>query len=200
MSTSKPATRSSRRAEWRQRTDAEILTDSSFAARKSAEGLYVVGVLGFAGRWERSGLAPDALAAFIDEAREFLGRELLRAQQAHGDRLVVCTGATNTGVLQLTYELCSALGIRTMSVAPDRALNYELGPLDFVIPLGEYFGDESEAFVRLGDEFVLLGGGNQSHQEILAAHLAGKPVTIIQGFGGIADELSPADLSNARWV
>jgi hypothetical protein len=200
METGKGPRRPGGRAEWRERTDAEICTESQFADRKSAGRLHVVGVLGFAGRWERSGLRGEALAGFIAEARQALQAELLRCQAAHAERLVVSTGATNTGVLQLTYEVCSAFRIRTMSVAPDRALNYELGPLDYLIPLGNYFGDESDAFVRLCDEFVLLGGGKQSHREILAGHQAGKPVTVIQGFGGIADELGPADLPNARWV
>jgi hypothetical protein len=189
-----------RRQEWRLRTSAEVCSASAFAERKPASQWYILGVLGFAGRWERSGLTCDALERFSTDARQALQAELVRCHATHQERLIVCTGATNTGVLQLTYELCAALGFKTMSVAPDRALNYELGQLDYVIPLGEAFGDESEWFVHLSDEFVLLGGGKQSHREVLMAAAQGKPITVIQGLGGVADELTAADLPAARFV
>jgi hypothetical protein len=189
-----------RRSEWRERTAAEVCSPVAFADRKAAGGWHVAGVLGFAGRWERSGRTGDDLDRFIADARHALTAELVRCRDAHRDRLLVCTGATHTGVLQLTYEICTTLGCKTLSVAPDRALNYELGPLDFVIPLGEAFGDESEWFVHVCDEFILLGGGKQSHREILLAAAQGKAITVIQGLGGVADELTVADLPTARFV
>lgn len=189
-----------RRAEWRRRTNAEILNEKQFSALKERAQLYVVGVLGFAGRWERSGLEGEELACFVAEARGALQAELGRVLEQHRERLIVATGATNTGVLQLTYALCVALGIPTASAAPDRALSYELGPLRYVLPTGQEFGDESDRFVNICDEFILLGGGKQSHREVLAASAAEKPITVIQGFGGIADELTPAELPKARFV
>jgi hypothetical protein len=182
------------------RISAEICSAKAFAAQKADRGWHMLGVLGFAGRWERSGLTGEALAGYVTEARQALQGELVRCQEAHGGRLLVCTGATNTGVLQLAYELCAALGLETVSVAPDRALNYELGSLNYVIPMGESFGEESEWFVHLCDEFLLLGGGKQSQRELLMAGALGKPITIIQGFGGCADELTAVELPAARFI
>jgi hypothetical protein len=188
------------RAEWRKRTDARIVNERDFVALKTQQNLYLAGVLGFAGQWERSGLDAAELTQFVADARTALTEELQRVHGLHGERLVVSTGATNTGVLQLTYDICREKNFPTFSVAPDCALNYEVGPLDYVLPYGREFGDESDLFVQLCDEFILLGGGKQSHREILAAYRAAKPITIIQGFGGIADEFTVAELPAARFV
>lgn len=188
------------RAEWRKRTDARIVNERDFVALKTQQDLYVAGVLGFAGQWERSGLDATELTQFVDDARIALAEELQRVHELFGERLVVSTGATNTGVLQLTYDICCEKSIPTFSVAPDCALNYEVGSLDYVLPHGREFGDESDLFVQLCDEFILLGGGKQSHREILAAHRASKPITIIQGFGGVADEFTSEELPAARFV
>jgi hypothetical protein len=193
-------TQAVRRDEWSDRTSAEVLSEPRFRARKQEAGWHILGVMGYAGRWEKSGLHGDELAAFVSLAREALRAEIVRCRDAHPGRLLVCTGATNTGVLQLTYEVCVFLDIPTMSVAPDRALNYELGPLAYVIPHGQAFGDESDLFVGLSDELLLLGGGKQSHREVLAGHALHKPVTVIQGFGGTADALSAVELPGARFV
>jgi hypothetical protein len=189
-----------RRADWRHRTEAELHTETGFAQSKARHGWRVLGVMGFAGRWERSGLAGDDLAWFVAEARQALRRELLRARDAYPGRLHMATGGTNTGVLGLAYGLCAELAIPAVGITPDRALNYELGGMAHLIPVGEFFGDESEAFVRLCDEFILLGGGKQSLREALSASSIGKPVTVIQGFGGVADEVTPQVLPGARFV
>src|SRR5262245_29201054 len=190
----------SRRSEWRQRTGADVFTEATFAAKKARESLYVVGVMGFAGKWERSGFAEDDLLWFVEEARTALRGELLALARSHADRLVVATGGTNSGVLELTYSLCAELGITAMGITPDRALNYELGAMAYVLPVGRYFGDESDVFVRQCDAFLLLGGGKQSQKETLAAAALGKPIVVIQGFGGVADEFTPEQLPAARFV
>ncbi|HEU5098899.1 MAG TPA: hypothetical protein VFU22_07770, partial [Roseiflexaceae bacterium] len=121
-------------------------------------------------------------------------------QRRYGDRLVVASGATNEGVLRLAYEVCAFLSITAMGIAPDQALDFPLGQMQYVLPFGRAFGDESPVFVRTIDELLVLGGGPQSRREVFAAAEAGQPMTIIQGFGGIADQLSCADLPAARFV
>jgi hypothetical protein len=188
------------RAEWRKRTDARIVNERDFGALKTQQNLYVAGVLGFAGQWERSGLDTAELTQFIADAHIALTEELERVHVRYSERLIVATGATNTGVLQLTYTICREKNIPTFSVAPDCALNYEIGSLDYILPHGREFGNESDLFVQFCDEFILLGGGKQSHREIVAAHRAAKPITIIQGFGGVADEFTSEELPAARFV
>ena len=60
--------------------------------------------------------------------------------------------------------------------------------------IGEKFGDESEAFVSILDALWVIGGGQQSMNECKLASESNLPITIMQGIGGIADELNPANL------
>ena len=80
-----------------------------------------------------------------------------------------------------------------MGITSNRALAYDVGAMNFVVPVGARFGDESEAFVGLCDEFLVLGGGDQSLREAEAALEQGKPVCVVGGFGGAADELAARD-------
>ncbi|MEL6181111.1 MAG: hypothetical protein AAFS10_19300, partial [Myxococcota bacterium] len=41
---------------WSEKTDAQLLTEKAFIARKHHEGWQVLGEMGFAGSWKRSGL------------------------------------------------------------------------------------------------------------------------------------------------
>jgi hypothetical protein len=188
------------RAKWRMHTDASLLTEKRFAYLKYRAGLHVVGVVGFARPWTQMGLQGAALAQTIAEARAMICRELADRQRRYGARLVVASGATNQGVLRLAYEVCAFLNITAMGIAPRQALDFPLGKMDYVLPFGRDFGDESDVFVRTIDELIVLGGGAQSQREVFAAATANRPMTIIQGFGGIADQLTPAAIPHARFV
>lgn len=175
---------------WRAKTAAALHSPASFAAYKQAQGFALLGVMGYAGSWRRTGKTGEALAAHVGAARAALKSELLAARERHGLELVMASGATNNGVLAQAYDLCAELGILAMGITSNRALAYEVGAMNFVVPVGSRFGDESEAFVELCDEFLVLGGGDQSRREAEAALERGKPVRVIVGFGGAADELA----------
>ena len=179
---------------------ATVLTARGFQDWRAQGGWFVLGVMGFAGAWHRSGLSGPALEAYIADMRRAIGAELDRLQALHGARLAVASGATNLGVLQVTYALCAARGICAVGIAPSAVLRYTLAPLQVVVPVGRRFGDESEVFVQGCDAFLLVGGGAQSDREARMAHLRERPITVIQGFGGAADALSAAELPGARWV
>jgi len=185
---------------WAQKTRAELFSPEGFAERKAEQGFHLLGVMGFAGSWRRSGRKGAALEDYKDAMREALRMHFVAERERHGDKLVMVSGATNLGVLELAYALCADLTIWAAGVTPDRTLLYEVGEMDFLVPWGQRFGDESDVFVELCDSFLLLGGGPQSERETLAAHARGRPVTIIQGFGGAADGLSAELLPNARFV
>ena len=186
--------------EWRQKTQAEILDEGCFQAIKKEQNLHVLGVMGFSGRWHRSGLQGRELTQFVADMCAGLQAEFESQRRAHQERLVVCTGATNGGVLQVVYEACTLLGIAAMGITPDRALNYEIGEMRYLLPSGQRFGDESPLFLRTCDAFLVLGGGEHSHHESLTARAIGKPLTIVQGFGGIADTFTVAEFPKARFV
>ncbi|MEO1269438.1 MAG: hypothetical protein AAFX99_15220 [Myxococcota bacterium] len=182
---------------WSEKTDAQLLTEKAFIARKHHEGWHVLGVMGFAGSWKRSGLAGEQLTAYVEGMASALRTYLTLQQERWGASLVVSSGATYAGTLQLTYDICTEQGIRAMGVTPDRTLRYPIGRLDLLLPVGRRYGDESEVFLNTADAFVLVGGGDQSRRETEEAHRRGKPVSIIQGFGGVADIFSAKQLPQA---
>jgi hypothetical protein len=126
---------------------------------------------------------------FVQRAEAALERELLALQATHGDRLVMCSGATNIDVPGLAYTLCARHGITAAGITAGAAIRYRLARMDRLVVVGRRFGDESAVFVAQCDAFVVLGGGPQSAQECRMAGEAGKPVTAIRGFGGAADAL-----------
>lgn len=185
---------------WAEKTDARLFTPEDFLAYKEEQGLFVLGVMGYAGSWRHAGYKGEALKEWIGCMRRLLAEEILSYSEERGEALVVASGATSLGVLQVTYALCAQEGVRAMGITSDGALRYKLGEQEYVVPVGRSFGDESEAFVRLCDAFLLLGGGEQSKAETLAAHEEGKPVTVIQGFGGAADGFCETSLPRASFV
>ncbi len=181
-------------AKWAERTKAEFLTPAELMARKAAEGWYLLGVVGFAGRWR------PGSEQLVEHAHTMLTAEFTRLTNTHGQSLVIVSGATDAGVLQLTYAACQTMGITAMGITAGQALNFKLAPMDYVVPVGSRFGDESPVFIAAIDELLMLGGGQQSRDEAIAASHQGLPVTVIQGFGGSADELTTAELPTARWL
>jgi hypothetical protein len=188
------------RTKWRTHTSASIVSEARFACLKHRLRLRVVGIVGFARPWLQLGLNGTTLARTIADARATICYELAERQRRFGERLVVASGATNEGVLRLAYEVCAFLNITAMGIAPDQALDFPLGKMHYILPFGRAFGDESQVFVRTIDELLVLGGGPQSQREVFAAARENKPMTIIQGFGGIADQIAPSTIPAARFV
>ncbi len=188
------------RTQWRARTSASVVTEARFACLKHRSRLRVVGVVGFARPWAQLGLPGAALEQTIADARTTLCYELIGRQRCYGERLVVASGATNEGVLRMAYEVCAFLDITAMGIAPHQALDFPLGKMHYVLPCGMTFGDESHVFVRTIDELIVMGGGAQTQRELFAAAETSLPITIIQGFGGVADQIAPSAIPRARFV
>ena len=185
---------------WREKTDARIFDEAGFHQFKAERSIFVLGVMGFAGAWSRTGLKDEALTAYIKAAKAALQSEFEAHKARHGPKLVISSGATNKGVLELTYTLCDELAILSMGVTPSRTLAYPVGRMDYLIPFGSRYGDESDVFLRTSDALLLLGGGAQSERETRAGCAAGTPVTVIQGFGGAADAFTQQMLPGARFI
>src|SRR5262245_21867613 len=168
------------RAKWRMRTNASIVTEARFACLKHRSNLHVVGVAGFTRPWAQLGLQGAALEQTIADVRATICHELAERQCRHGARLVVASGATNSGVVRLAYEVCTFLNITAMGIAPNQALEHPLSRMHYMLPFGQAFGDESPVFVRTIDELIVVGGGAQSEREILAAAEIDRPITVVQ--------------------
>lgn len=185
---------------WQQKINAQILSSTQFQELKQKENFFIVGVMGFAGSWRHTGYTGRTLDKLIDDAQMLLQTEIIDFRDIYQNKLVVCSGATNKGVLHLTYKICNKFNIIAMGVTPNQALQYDVGRMHYLIPYGQKFGDESEIFVDLSDAFVLLGGGFQARQETILGTNQGKPVTVIQGFGGVADQFSHIELPKAKFI
>jgi len=175
---------------WATRTDAELVTGGEFLVRKEREGLHVVGIVGFSGQWSEEKLAANPeLRERVRFAKEELKEVIRDLQTKHGESLVISSGATMEGVPRLTYEICEELGVKAMGVACEKAKDYPLGKMRHLVIEGKNWGEESPTFLKTSDQIVMLGGGGQAKREAITAANEGKPVLVIQGFGGTADEL-----------
>jgi hypothetical protein len=158
-------------------------------------------VTGFSGQWADSKLEGDAvLKSDSVAAAAALREKLVELKAEHGSALVISSGATNEGVPKIIYQLCEELRIKAMGVTSEKAFDYQLGTMEYLIVVGENWGDESPTFLNTSDEILMLGGGGQAKREAIAADQMGKRVTVFQGFKGSADQLNPEELPHAEFI
>lgn len=186
---------------WAAKSAATLVDADEFTALKEKQGLYVVGVTGFSGQWSQAKIDGDAgLASDVAAGRAALESVLSALKAKHGDKLVVSSGATMEGVPKLIYEACEKLGIAAMGVISEKAYDYELGKMEYLIVQGTDWGQESATFLASSDELLMMGGGGQAKREAIAAGEAGKRVTIFQGYKGTADQLGAGDVKGAVFL
>ena len=105
------------------------------------------------------------------EARALLKKHITEIVEEYGsqgckyDAIEVVSGLTNYGVPKLAYELATEMGLLTIGISAEEALEHETFPVDKVVIEGEKFGDESETFLNYIDCLVRIGGGQQSMAE-----------------------------------
>lgn len=184
-----------------EKTSAEIISALDFQVIKHGQDLHVVGVIGFSGQWGQGKIDADPqIKANVEAATKALEEELLSLKNTHGQSLIVSSGATMEGVPKIIYDLCAKHGIAAMGVACEKAFDYPLGKMKYLIVEGQDWGAESETFLKTSDEILMLGGGGQAKREAIAAVTLGKSLTVFSGYGGSADQLNPEDMVGARFV
>lgn len=183
------------------KTSAKIMSCTEFENLKEKEGLHVVGATGFSGQWSTAKIeANPLLQATVDEATIALTDHLKHLKATYGDKLVLSSGATMEGVPKIIYDVCVHEGIAAIGVACEKAFNYPLGSMKYLIIEGQEWGNESQTFLKTSDEILILGGGGQAKREAMAAGLEGKKVSVFQGYGGSADQLTATEIPNATFV
>ena len=186
---------------WAQKTSAQLVSEQEFMALKHSAGLHVVGITGFSGQWSQERIEADQeIQADTIAARAAIAEYLAQLKSVYADKLVLSSGATMEGVPKIIYELCEKLGIAAMGVTSAKAIDYQLGKMDYLIVQGSDWGEESATFLATSDELLMVGGGGQAKREAIAASTEGKAVTILQGFKGTADQLTQDDVPNARFI
>lgn len=195
------AARKSLMEEYGSKTSAKILSAAEFEDLKEKGGFHVVGVTGFSGQWAPAKIEADpALKATVNAATTALTDHLKRLKETYGDKLILSSGATMEGVPKIIYDVCEREGITAMGVTCSKAFKYSLGKMDYLIVEGDEWGAESPTFLKTSDEILILGGGGQAKREAIAAGQEGKQVSVFQGYGGSADQLTAADLPGAHFV
>lgn len=175
---------------WNRVTSAAKVKPRELRRAAKAAGALLVGVAGFSGSWSKSARADAEPAA----------RKALRSlfEEARAERVLWCvSGATNSGVPRVAYEVAEELSVHRVGITAAAAYSFPIASLHHLVVVGKRFGDESQVFVDLCERFWLLGGGTQSEKEIRMAHAMGKDVCVVQGLGGAADSLN---LSGARYL
>lgn len=186
--------------EYASKTSAKIVSSEEFEGLKAAQGLHVVGVAGYSGQWAPAKLAADPnLKVLADAAVSALSEQLKALKSKYGEKLIISSGATMEGVPKIIYDLCVEQGVPAIGVACAKAFKYPLATMKYLVVEGQEWGEESASFISLADELVVLGGGGQAKREMIAAGQQGKDVTVFQGFGGAADQLSAAELPKATF-
>lgn len=173
---------------WSRVTSAAKVKPGELRRAAKAAGALLVGVAGFSGAWSNN--------ARVDA--EGAARKVFRSlfEEARGERVVWCvSGATNTGVPRVAYEVAEELDIHRVGITAAAAYSFPIASLHHLVVVGRRFGDESRIFVDLCERFWLVGGGTQSEKEIRMAHAMGKHICVVRGLGGAADSL---DLRGVR--
>lgn len=186
---------------WASKTSAVLLSQEEFTKLKEREGLHIVGVTGFSGQWSEAKIAADeGIRSDVGAATAAITEYLTELKAAHGDKLVLSSGATMEGVPKIIYDLCEKMGITAMGVTSAKAIDYPLGKMSYLIVHGSDWGEESPIFLATSDELLMVGGGGQAKREAIAASTEGKPLTVLQGYKGTADQLTQEDVPNAKFV
>ncbi|MCA9013890.1 MAG: hypothetical protein R3F41_00375 [Gammaproteobacteria bacterium] len=143
-----------------------------------------------------SGMQVLTLAGYSGAGYQYPEQMLEVVSRALEDRdpaqWLICSGATSCGI-GAAYEVAKQAGFTTLGIVSSKALEerVEVSPyLDYVFFVEDSkwggrlddgtLSPTSREFVETGDEFLVIGGNGIARDEILAAHLAGKPVTYIQ--------------------
>jgi predicted Rossmann-fold nucleotide-binding protein len=90
--------------------------------------------------------------------------------------IAIVSGLTNMGIPRIAYQVADDRGYKTIGFVPEEANDYESYAVDEIIYSGEFFGDESEAFVDSLDVLIKIGGGDQSQKELEMAEEDGLSV------------------------
>ena len=143
---------------------------------------------------------------------QLFSRGIARAA-GDGDALII-DGGTQAGVMALMGQAVTDRGKKTLliGVAPSGKVTYPGGPAEgsiedgaaldpnhshFVLVESNEWGAETETMFTLARAIskdkpvvtILAGGGDVARKEVLLSVREGWPVTIIEGSGGLADEI-----------
>jgi hypothetical protein len=151
-------------------------------------------------------------AAVVPRLTQLFGRGIARAAADRG--AVIIDGGTQAGVMALMGEGVAGRGYKSplIGVAPSGLVTYPGSPTragavqlepnhsHFVLTEGNAWGSETGAMFNLAKLLtakapgvaILAGGGPVSKDEVLRAVRQGLPLIVVEGSGGLADQIAAA--------
>ena len=168
---------------WQEKTQAKTRTLSELRNIIKGGDKLAIGLAGFSGNFDTQE-RPD-IEQVIQQIIEYMLHE--KMESCLPQQIFMVSGATKLGVPQVGYTVARKLGISSIGLTANEAIDHPIAEIDYLTVVGEQFGDESEAFISIIDELWVIGGGEQSLKECKMAVNSETPVKIIQGLGGIAD-------------
>jgi SLOG in TRPM, prokaryote/SMODS and SLOG-associating 2TM effector domain 1/Protein of unknown function (DUF4231) len=143
--------------------------------------------------------------------QQMFGRGIARA--AVEADAVSLDGGTAAGVMKMMGEGVAGRGFKSqlIGVAPARLVSYPGGPAEgtplepnhshFVLVAGSTWGSETSTMFNLAKALItdktpgvaiLAGGGQNTAKEVLQAVRQNLPLVVVEGSGGLADEIAEA--------
>lgn len=105
---------------------------------------------------------------------------LIREFKTFGSDTVIVSGLTDLGIPGLVYRMANIYNHQTVGIACNKASNYPCYPCDTKILTGDNWGDESPTFIGFCHEFIAIGGGKQTKNEIELIRVASKPIRVYE--------------------
>jgi hypothetical protein len=128
-----------------------------------------IGFVGYSGTKFDEKKAKDIINKIFDE--------IDGKYKKHGVPVKIVSGATLYGIPKLVYYEAVKRGYKTVGVMCKHGWDTDNGlfPVDELYTEGNNWGDESDKFIGMLDDFYKIGGGKQSIKELQMAKDKGIP-------------------------
>lgn len=80
--------------------------------------------------------------------------------------IIIVSGLSDVGIPGIAYHLAKEFNWLTVGIAPYEVYNHQLFPVDKKVIVGNFFGDESDFFLKKIDMLLAFGGGEQTKKEL----------------------------------
>ena len=109
-------------------------------------------------------------------------------------RLIAEAGAITvtgggTGIMEATSKGAKLAGGLVVGVLPEFDRSGANAYLDVAIPCGVGYAMRNITTIRTCDSVIMIRGSSGTLNEVTLAYAHGKPLTVLQGTGGMADKL-----------
>ena len=103
---------------------------------------------------------------------------------------ILVTGG-GPGIMEATSRGAKLAGGLVVGILPEGDRHGANAYLDVAIPTGVGYALRNITTIRSSDSVIMIRGSSGTLNEVTQAYAHGKPLTVLQGSGGMADRLEP---------